>query len=68
MTHLSSDSPVFGRILKTKKESLGTYLVRWYEFISSLAASQLAVQDLQKQNTATKVKKIKERRQKYGRG
>lgn len=40
-------SPVFARVFKTKKESVGTYLGRWFEFVSSLDAAQLAVKDLQ---------------------
>ncbi|KAG0171116.1 hypothetical protein DFQ28_001573 [Apophysomyces sp. BC1034] len=39
-------SPVFARTLKTKKESLGVYLVRWYEFISSLPIAQAAINGL----------------------
>ncbi|KAI8150381.1 tRNA synthetases class I, catalytic domain-containing protein [Fennellomyces sp. T-0311] len=40
-------SPVFARVLKTKKESIGLYLARWYEYIASLDAALLAVKDLQ---------------------
>ncbi|KAG2222556.1 hypothetical protein INT45_002687 [Circinella minor] len=40
-------SPVFARVVKTKKESAGFYLARWYEYITSLDAAQLAVKDLQ---------------------
>ncbi|KAI9248794.1 tRNA synthetases class I, catalytic domain-containing protein [Phascolomyces articulosus] len=40
-------SPVFARLLKTKKESAGLYLARWFEYIASLDAAQLAVKDLQ---------------------
>ncbi|KAI9318637.1 tRNA synthetases class I, catalytic domain-containing protein [Dichotomocladium elegans] len=40
-------SPVFARVFKTKKESIGTYLARWFEYVSSLDASILAVKDIQ---------------------
>ncbi|RCH84867.1 hypothetical protein CU098_004313 [Rhizopus stolonifer] len=44
-------SPVFARIVKTKPESLGTYLVRWYEFITSSEAAEFALTVVQKQAT-----------------
>ncbi|KAL0094658.1 tRNA synthetases class I, catalytic domain-containing protein [Phycomyces blakesleeanus] len=43
-------SPVFARIVKTKKESLGVYLVRWYEYINSLEVTKNAVEKMQKQD------------------
>jgi glutamyl-tRNA synthetase len=52
-------SPVFARIVKTKKESLGDYLVRWYEYILSLDAAECALTAVQKQEKATKVIKEK---------
>lgn len=39
---------------------MGTYLVRWFEFVSSLDAAQLAVKDLQ---NASKVYNMKNLRQ-----
>ncbi|KAI7863062.1 tRNA synthetases class I, catalytic domain-containing protein [Spinellus fusiger] len=42
-------SPVFARIVKTKKESLGVYLGRWYDHIGTLAATESAIAGLQKQ-------------------
>ncbi|KAI9302374.1 tRNA synthetases class I, catalytic domain-containing protein [Cunninghamella echinulata] len=54
-------SLAFGRVFKTKKESLGIYLVRWFEYIQSLNASILAVETIQnsqkkKQEKSTKTK------------
>ncbi|KAG0749319.1 hypothetical protein G6F16_001108 [Rhizopus arrhizus] len=49
-------SPVFARIVKTKKETLGTYLVRWYEHILSLDAVEYALTAIQKQDKASKSK------------
>ncbi|KAI8393800.1 tRNA synthetases class I, catalytic domain-containing protein [Radiomyces spectabilis] len=49
-------SPVFARIIKTKKESLGNYLVRWYDYISSLEAAQYALNSLQKLTKAAQAK------------
>lgn len=48
-------SPVFARIIKTKKETLGTYLVRWYEHVLSLDAVEYALTAVQKQDKASKV-------------
>lgn len=48
-------SPVFARIVKTKPENLGTYLVRWYEYIASLDAAEYALTAVQKQDKASKV-------------
>ncbi|KAI9496257.1 tRNA synthetases class I, catalytic domain-containing protein [Zychaea mexicana] len=48
-------SPVFARVLKTKKESIGLYLARWYEYVASLDAAQLAVKDLQNAAKPAKV-------------
>lgn len=48
-------SPVFARIVKTKKETLGAYLVRWYEHILSFGAAEYALTAVQKQDKATKV-------------
>lgn len=54
----SLGSLAFGRVFKTKKESLGIYLVRWFEYVQSLDASKLAVDSVQssqkKQGKATK--------------
>ncbi|KAI8080562.1 tRNA synthetases class I, catalytic domain-containing protein [Thamnidium elegans] len=41
-------SPVFARIVKTKPETLGTYLVRWFEYITSLSSSEYALTAVQK--------------------
>lgn len=48
-------SPVFARIIKTKKETLGTYLVRWYEHILSFDAAEYALTAVQKQDKSSKV-------------
>lgn len=50
-------SPVFARIVKTKPENLGAYLVRWYEYVASLEAAEYALTAVQKQDKASKVKK-----------
>ncbi|ORZ17920.1 tRNA synthetases class I, catalytic domain-domain-containing protein [Absidia repens] len=51
-------SLAFGRVFKTKKESLGIYLVRWFEYIQSFDASKVAVDSVQatqkKQDKASK--------------
>ncbi|CAO3630667.1 unnamed protein product [Cunninghamella blakesleeana] len=53
-------SLAFSRVFKTKKESLGIYLVRWFEYIQSFKASVLAVESIQnsqkKQEKSTKSK------------
>lgn len=49
-------SPVFARIVKTKKETLGAYLVRWYEHILSFDSAEYALTAVQKQDKASKVK------------
>ncbi|KAI9269578.1 tRNA synthetases class I, catalytic domain-containing protein [Helicostylum pulchrum] len=41
-------SPVFARIVKTKPETLGNYLVRWFEYITSLSSSEYALTAVQK--------------------
>lgn len=48
-------SPVFARIVKTKPETLGNYLVRWYEYIASLEASDYALTAVQKAAKDNKV-------------
>lgn len=48
-------SPVFSRIIKTKKETLGAYLVRWYEHILSSDAAEYALTAVQKQDKSSKV-------------
>lgn len=48
-------SPVFARIVKTKPETLGTYLVRWFEYITSLESSEYALTAVQKADKANKV-------------
>lgn len=48
-------SPVFARIIKTKKETLGAYLVRWYEHILSFDAAEYALTAVQKQDKSSKV-------------
>lgn len=58
--YIYTGSLAFGRVFKTKKESLGIYLVRWFEYIQSLNASILAVETIQnsqkkKQEKSTKV-------------
>ncbi|KAI8061564.1 tRNA synthetases class I, catalytic domain-containing protein [Gongronella butleri] len=40
-------SAAFNRTYKSKKESLGSYLVRWFDYIQSLDASQKAAAALQ---------------------
>lgn len=50
-------SPVFARIVKTKPESLGAYLVRWYEYVASLEASDYALTAVQKAAKDNKVRK-----------
>ncbi|KAI8365788.1 tRNA synthetases class I, catalytic domain-containing protein [Blakeslea trispora] len=50
-------SPVFARIVKTKPETLGTYLVRWYEYVASLEAAQFALTAVQKQEKSSKAPK-----------
>ncbi|CAO3617876.1 unnamed protein product [Mucor fragilis] len=47
-------SPVFARIVKTKPENLGAYLVRWYEYVASLEAAEYALTAVQKQDKASK--------------
>ncbi|RCH98775.1 hypothetical protein CU097_014712 [Rhizopus azygosporus] len=49
-------SPVFARIIKTKKETLGAYLVRWYEHILSFDAAEYALTAVQKQDKSSKNK------------
>ncbi|RUP46588.1 tRNA synthetases class I, catalytic domain-containing protein, partial [Jimgerdemannia flammicorona] len=49
-------SSVFARILKTKKESLGIHLVRWFEYVSSLDAVKTGIDVLTKNQNATKTK------------
>jgi hypothetical protein len=41
-------SPIFGKIYKSKKESLGDYLTRWFDHVSELPAAKLAVDLLTK--------------------
>ncbi|KAI8979611.1 tRNA synthetases class I, catalytic domain-containing protein [Mycotypha africana] len=50
-------SPVFARIVKTKPENLGAYLVRWYEYTASLEAADFALTYVQKQEKANKAPK-----------
>lgn len=50
-------SPVFARIVKTKPETLGAYLVRWFEYITSLSSSEYALTAVQKAEKNNKVKK-----------
>ncbi|KAI7897974.1 tRNA synthetases class I, catalytic domain-containing protein [Cokeromyces recurvatus] len=50
-------SPVFARIVKTKPENLGVYLVRWYEYITSLSAAEYALTAVQKQEKSSKAPK-----------
>ena len=47
-------SPVFARIVKTKADTLGAYLVRWYEYVASLEASEYALTAVQKADKANK--------------
>ncbi|KAI8644389.1 tRNA synthetases class I, catalytic domain-containing protein [Parasitella parasitica] len=47
-------SPVFARIVKAKPETLGVYLVRWYEYITSLDAAEYALTAVQKHEKASK--------------
>ncbi|CEP09578.1 hypothetical protein [Parasitella parasitica] len=47
-------SPVFARIVKTKPETLGTYLVRWYEYMTSLDAAEYALTAVQKHEKTSK--------------
>ncbi|KAI9268783.1 tRNA synthetases class I, catalytic domain-containing protein [Sporodiniella umbellata] len=49
-------SPVFARIVKTKKETLGEYLVRWYEHILSFESAEYALTAVQKQDKSSKAK------------
>ncbi|RUS22636.1 tRNA synthetases class I, catalytic domain-containing protein [Endogone sp. FLAS-F59071] len=49
-------SPVFGNVLKTKKESLGIHLVRWYIHISSLDSIKASLELLAVNQDATKTK------------
>lgn len=51
-------SPVFARIVKTKPENLGAYLVRWYEYVASLEAAEYALTAVQKQDKASKVMSV----------
>ncbi|KAG2176818.1 hypothetical protein INT44_007482 [Umbelopsis vinacea] len=48
-------SPIFGKIYKSKKESLGDYLTRWFDHVSELPAAKLAV-DLLTRAQDTKAK------------
>ncbi|KAI9480711.1 MAG: tRNA synthetases class I, catalytic domain-containing protein [Benjaminiella poitrasii] len=50
-------SPVFARIVKTKPENLGAYLVRWYEYVASLDAAEYALTAVQKQEKSSKAPK-----------
>jgi len=45
-------SPIFSRIYKSKKESLGDYIVRWFDHISVLPVTQEATIQLQKAQEA----------------
>lgn len=47
-------SPVFARLVKTNRDSLGAYLVRWYEYVASLEASEYALTAVQKADKANK--------------
>ncbi|KAI7891225.1 tRNA synthetases class I, catalytic domain-containing protein [Mucor mucedo] len=47
-------SPVFARIVKTKPETLGAYLVRWFEYITSLESAEYALTAVQKAEKANK--------------
>ncbi|KAF7724901.1 hypothetical protein EC973_000560 [Apophysomyces ossiformis] len=49
-------SPVFARMVKTKKDSLGVYLVRWFDYISSLPVAQAAVSGIQQKEKNGKSK------------
>ncbi|KAI8971367.1 tRNA synthetases class I, catalytic domain-containing protein [Pilobolus umbonatus] len=50
-------SPVFARMIKTNRESLGIYLTRWYDYILSLGAADYALTAVQKQDKANKAAK-----------
>ena len=47
LCHSFPGSAAFNRTYKSKKESLGAYLVRWFDYIQSLDASQKAAASLQ---------------------
>lgn len=51
-------SHVFARIVKTKPETLGTYLVRWYEYVASLSAAEYALTAVQTHEKSSKVRYI----------